>query len=108
MSGILAVIPNFIARDQLDRLPDWLPKQQVTLGLDPRGGSQLLLEIDGDAVLHDRLSMIADAAEAALRNTGVAANLAKVVAGSVSMELKAGADTGLGQHGAPDVPHGVG
>ena len=44
--GLLAATPNLLTRDQLDRLPDWLPKQQVTLGLDLRGGSQLLLEID--------------------------------------------------------------
>ena len=62
LCGILAVIPNFMAREQLDRLPGWLPKEQIILGLDLRGGSQLLLEIDGDAVLQDRLAMIGDAA----------------------------------------------
>ncbi|MBN9090423.1 MAG: protein translocase subunit SecD [Reyranella sp.] len=92
LCGILAVIPNFIPREQLGTLPDWLPKQQITLGLDLRGGSQLLLEIDSDAVLRDRLAMIGDAADAALRNTRFAAGPAKVGAGAVSMQLKTAAD----------------
>ena len=44
--GILFAVPNLFSRQQLDVLPDWLPKRQVALGLDLRGGSHLLLEID--------------------------------------------------------------
>jgi SecD/SecF fusion protein len=42
--GILLAVPNLLSRQQLDALPDWLPKRQVALGLDLRGGSHLLLE----------------------------------------------------------------
>ncbi|MGE3777014.1 MAG: protein translocase subunit SecD [Pirellulaceae bacterium] len=93
MCGILAVVPNFISREQLAQLPDWLPKQQITLGLDLRGGSQLLLEIDTEAVLRDRLAMLGDAADGALRTARIAAAPAKVGTGAVTVHLKAGADT---------------
>lgn len=88
LCGILAVLPNFIAREQLDRLPDWVPTQQITLGLDLRGGSQLLLEIDTEAVLRDRLAMLADAADGALRTAKIAASPAKAGPGSVTVALK--------------------
>lgn len=93
LCGILAVVPNFISREQLAQLPDWLPKQQITLGLDLRGGSQLLLEIDTEAVLRDRLAMLGDAADGALRTARIAAGPAKVGTGAVTVHLKAGADT---------------
>lgn len=93
LCGILAVVPNFISREQLAQLPDWLPKEQITLGLDLRGGSQLLLEIDTEAVLRDRLAMLGDAADAALRTARIAAGPAKVGSGAVIVQLKAGADT---------------
>ena len=93
LCGILAVVPNFISRDQLAQLPDWLPKEQITLGLDLRGGSQLLLEIDTEAVLRDRLAMLGDAADAALRTARIAAAPAKLGSGTVTVQLKAGADT---------------
>ena len=92
LCGILAVVPNFMDRKQLEQLPDWLPKEQITLGLDLRGGSQLLLEIDTDAVLRDRLAMLADAADSALRPTKVAAAPARAEMGGVTIKLRAAAD----------------
>src|SRR5690349_14092380 len=85
LSGIVAVLPNFVTREQLAQLPDWVPKKQIVLGLDLRGGSQLLLEIDSDAVLQDRLKMIGDGAEQALRSAKVATSPAKVGGDAVSL-----------------------
>jgi SecD/SecF fusion protein len=36
--GILAALPNLLSDRMLAALPNILPKQQVTLGLDLRGG----------------------------------------------------------------------
>ena len=48
------------AQDTRDKLPDWLPKHAVNLGLDLQGGSQLLLEVDFDAYLRDQLTNLTD------------------------------------------------
>ena len=40
-------------------MPDWLPHQQINLGLDLQGGSHLLLEVDLGAVI-DELILIAE------------------------------------------------
>jgi SecD/SecF fusion protein len=53
--GILAALPNAFTRDQLSALPNWFPKQQVTLGLDLRGGSHLVLEVDAKALIQERV-----------------------------------------------------
>ena len=49
--GCLIAAPNLLTRQQLAALPAWLPKKQVALGLDLRGGSHLVVEIDA-AALH--------------------------------------------------------
>ena len=91
--GIAVALPNLFSREQLDQLPGWLPKQRVTLGLDLRGGSQLLLEIDGEAVLKDRLASLADSADSALHEAGIKARAAKATASSVVVELADAART---------------
>jgi SecD/SecF fusion protein len=88
LCGILAALPNLLSRSELDGLPDWLPKQQVTLGLDLRGGSQLLLEIDSEAVLKDRLNALSDSADASLREAGIRAGRASVAGGAVVVRLQ--------------------
>ncbi len=59
--GIVLSVPNFFARETVERWPSWLPQNQISLGLDLQGGSHLLLEVDVDAVVADRLeSLVGD------------------------------------------------
>ena len=44
--GALFALPNMLTPAQRDALPDFLPKGTLNLGLDLRGGSYLLLEVD--------------------------------------------------------------
>ncbi|HRK19463.1 MAG TPA: protein translocase subunit SecD [Hyphomicrobiaceae bacterium] len=48
LGGLIAVTPNFLSRETLDRLPSWMPKRQMPLGLDLQGGAHLLLAMDAD------------------------------------------------------------
>ncbi len=56
--GMLAVLPNFLSRAQLADLPDWVPARQLVLGLDLQGGSHLLLAVDTDAIVAERLESL--------------------------------------------------
>jgi len=47
--GVLLSLPNLFTPAQLSYLPHFIPKKQVALGLDLRGGSYLLLHVDVDA-----------------------------------------------------------
>ena len=60
--GILLCIPNLVAAPAA-----WLPWRTVHLGLDLRGGSYLLLEVDMKAVVKERLEGLVDAVRQALR-----------------------------------------
>ncbi|MBY9068042.1 protein translocase subunit SecD [Hyphomonas sp. WL0036] len=57
--GLLAALPNILTDQQKAALPGWLPSKQVTLGLDLRGGSHLVLEVDAPALKADRLKALA-------------------------------------------------
>ncbi len=65
--GILLSLPNLFSRAELDRGPNWLPHEQINLGLDLQGGSHLLLEIDLHAVLEERLNTLVDDVRGILR-----------------------------------------
>ena len=57
---VLLAIPSFLSDATRKAIPDWLPKHAVNLGLDLQGGSQLLLEIDFDAYVHEQLTNMLD------------------------------------------------
>jgi protein-export membrane protein SecD len=65
--GLILTLPNFFARDTVERWPSWLPSGQINLGLDLQGGSHLLLEADVDAVIQDRLETLVSDVRLALR-----------------------------------------
>ena len=44
--GVLFSLPNLFSPATLAALPSYIPHKQVSLGLDLRGGSYLLLEVD--------------------------------------------------------------
>ena len=52
-------------------LPSWLPHKQVALGLDLRGGSYLLLEVDVAAAERDRLNSVEESVRNALRDAKI-------------------------------------
>jgi preprotein translocase subunit SecD len=60
--GALLCIPNLAPAPA-----PWLPWRTIHLGLDLRGGSYLLLEVDMKAVLKERLEGLVDAVRQALR-----------------------------------------
>jgi preprotein translocase subunit SecD len=60
--GVLLCLPNFMAAPS-----PYIPWRTVHLGLDLRGGSYLLLEVDMAAVAKERLDSLADGVRTALR-----------------------------------------
>lgn len=61
--GIFFAIPNIMPKSV--KLPSWW--QPVSLGLDLQGGSNLLLQVDFDTVMKDRMSTLEDSARQTLR-----------------------------------------
>src|SRR4030081_3600919 len=69
--GVLLSVPNLFSPSFLAQLPSWLPHNQVALGLDLRGGSYLLLEVDVAAAQRERLNSITDNVRNALRDANI-------------------------------------
>ncbi|MBM3618198.1 MAG: protein translocase subunit SecD [Alphaproteobacteria bacterium] len=70
--GTLIALPNVLSKETLDKFPAWMPKKAVTLGLDLRGGSHLVLEVDTAALKRDRAEGMVITARQILRNEKVA------------------------------------
>ncbi len=60
VSGFLFAFPNALSEEDTAALPNWLPNQQMNLGLDLQGGSHLLLEVDVASVLAQRREALVD------------------------------------------------
>jgi protein-export membrane protein SecD len=69
--GVILSLPNILPRSTLDALPSWVPARQINLGLDLRGGSYLLLEVDMKTVIDSRLTNIQDSIRSLLRRENV-------------------------------------
>jgi len=65
--GFIIALPNFLNEKAGERLADSLNLSRINLGLDLRGGSYLLLEVDFDYYLKEQLQNLAEEAKSALR-----------------------------------------
>ncbi|MCA3701109.1 MAG: protein translocase subunit SecD [Brevundimonas sp.] len=70
--GALFALPNMLTPAQRDALPDFLPKGTLNLGLDLRGGSYLLLEVDTEEMRTKRVTNLLEDVRVSLREDGIA------------------------------------
>ena len=66
--AVIIAMPNFLSSKQLESLPSWMPKTTMNLGLDLKGGSHLLLEVDLNAYNKDQLENFKDSVKQELRS----------------------------------------
>ena len=71
LAGFFTALPNFFSEQQLARFPAILPTQQVSLGLDLQGGSHMLLEVDMEGVIAERLEILLDEVRSILRQNRI-------------------------------------
>jgi protein-export membrane protein SecD len=69
--GVVLSLPNLFNSSLLDQMPRFLPHKQVALGLDLRGGSYLLLQVDIGAAQRERLNSLVDNVRNALRDANI-------------------------------------
>lgn len=65
--GLLSALPNVLPEHVLQKLPSWYSSNTLTLGLDLRGGSHLLMEVDTQNLLAEKNQDLADQISAKLR-----------------------------------------
>jgi SecD/SecF fusion protein len=75
LCGILFSLPNIFTKEQLASWPDWVPKQQAVLGLDLAGGSHLLLQVNQESIVTERLTNLRREVRALLANQNGIGNI---------------------------------
>lgn len=85
--GVLFALPNLLPSSLVDRFPSYLPTQKITLGLDLRGGSHLVLEVDGADLQKERVRNLAEDARRVLREANVAVDGSEPQTQSVIINL---------------------
>lgn len=80
--------PNLLGDSLLARLPDWMPKQKINLGLDLQGGSHLLLEVDVQAVINERLQSLTEEVRTALRKQRIGYKKLGIRDGALQVEIR--------------------
>jgi SecD/SecF fusion protein len=67
--GAFFAVPNILNRDTIDDLPSWW--QPVSLGLDLRGGSYLLMEVGSETVRLEQFTDLQESTRQALRDSKI-------------------------------------
>jgi SecD/SecF fusion protein len=94
LASVVFSIPSFFPAATVAAWPNWLPKRQVNLGLDLRGGAHLLLEVDTSVVLRERLEALVEGARNELRQARIGyTNLAVSGTNNVAVRLRDPAQT---------------
>jgi len=65
--GIAFATPNMFAKEDLVSWPDYVPKSQISLGLDLQGGAEVLFEVDITKLRAEKLERLREDVEQALR-----------------------------------------
>jgi len=71
LAGLLFALPNILPASVLERWPGFLPNKPVALGLDLRGGSHLVLEVDGGDLRRERVRNLGEDARRLLREADI-------------------------------------
>ena len=110
LAGVLAALPNMFTPQQLAALPSWVPKQQITLGLDLQGGSHLVLEVDAAALKTDRLRSLLDDVRGTLRKERINSRSARISSGVITVTIDNSDQLAKAQEvlGAMATPVGIG
>lgn len=74
-AGLFAA-PNFFPKETVAAWPGVMPKGRIALGLDLQGGSYLLLGVETDKVIHDRLTSLRQEIQRTMRPSGAKARVA--------------------------------
>jgi SecD/SecF fusion protein len=69
--SLLLALPNFFSDEHLNSVPNWLPKNKMTLGLDLQGGSHILLQVERPDLIKDRVNTVRDDVRRLLRDAKI-------------------------------------
>ncbi len=84
--GLFFSLPNFLLNSQLDKLPRFFPSKQVNLGLDLRGGSHLLIEVESSVLVGERIDDLYNDLRSEFRTNNITINNIEIVNDEIVLE----------------------
>jgi len=87
VGGILIALPNALSPEVRAKMPTFLPSSAVNLGLDLQGGSYLLLGVDFDQVMKDRVESLLGDVRASMRKARISLTDVKQTTDSLSLRI---------------------
>ncbi len=94
IGSIVMAIPNFLSKEHRAKLPGFM-QNTVSLGLDLRGGSHLLMEVDFAAYMREQLQNLTDDVRTRLRADKVGYRNLAVRDGAVVFSLREDQDVSI-------------
>lgn len=88
VSAVVLAIPNFVSN-----LPEFMPSKTVSLGLDLKGGSQLLLEVDFEAYFKEQLDNLLSDIRTSLRTNKISYIKLRVSDNTITFQLLRATDS---------------
>ncbi len=85
--GIVIAIPNFFSKETTASWPSFLPHNGMTLGLDLQGGSHLLLQVNRESIITERLKDLRRDARQLLAGEKGIGNIITTDADGITVEL---------------------
>lgn len=85
--GIIAALPNVLSVETQQRYAAYLPVKPVTLGLDLKGGSHLVLEVDAAGLRQARLNTLLDDIRGVLRTERVPVSSARIAGDAIVVTI---------------------
>jgi preprotein translocase subunit SecD len=85
--GLLFTLPNALPPDVRGKLPGFLPRQALNLGLDLQGGSYLLYSVDTQALRNERLTNLTEDVRKTLTDEQIAFTDLGQVNGELSVRI---------------------
>jgi preprotein translocase subunit SecD len=93
LAGLLFASPNFFSKEFVASWPGFLPKRQMPLGLDLRGGAHLLLAMDQNDLRKEWLNQLREDSRKNLRDAKIGFSAIGVSPDSVQVRLAKPEDT---------------
>ena len=87
LMGILFVLPNIVSEQTMSKFPDFMPKNKIVLGLDLQGGSHLLLQVNREDIINERIKSLRRDARSILANDNGIGNIITTRNTSLIIEL---------------------
>ncbi|MFD1333289.1 protein translocase subunit SecD [Methylopila musalis] len=95
--GVLFALPNVLPQSVRDFYPSWFPARTIVLGLDLQGGSQLLLEVDGEELTRSRAVALQEDVRRQMREARIGTSEIRLDGRTVSVTVRDAADLAKAQ-----------